>query len=1136
MNRMRLFFFFLFLWSVSLGIDAGQLSPQFVRVKNEYRNSKADFLKNGQDTHLMQGVYSQGNELYATATIEAYTLTGLNTLGIQYTKITDSIVVAQVPLHLLDSLEESDTIGYIQSDYKNELHNDIATNTMGSLIAHSQSIYGEDVLVGIIDTGIDITHNAFKIDGDSAKGTRILYLWDQTKAFFTQFTVGTFTSTSGRRWTSAEINNGSCDQVDINGHGTHVAGSFAGYDAVYPTRRGTATKANLIIVKTTLYSSDILKALRYLSEQAKSIGKPIVVNMSLGSRLGPHDGTDLDTKAVDDLITASNGNFIVVRSAGNNGADGHHDSVAVSTATSSMPIVIPSYTPTTGGYPETVFTNFYYDASASVRIRITSPNMNTTGWVTPSASPETFYLNTDGRCYIQNKSTAESYNSSIKNIYFELGEVAPSDSTGAPVPGTWNIEFETVSGPTTTLHGWIYNSWRSGIAFSSPDHMYTLGNGACGKNVIVVGAYVSRHTWTSINGTYNNGSSYIQDTIAPFSSQGPTRDGRQKPDVVAPGSMILSTLPANLSSFIEGKYKAPSGNYQFMQGTSMATPLAAGAIAILKQKNPTWSYNDIITYFKSNSQGTSVYSGQNNFSNLWGWGVIDLKGALLEDFTAFDVVSHSVADTYNYTSGQDVQLSWSPAASSSYVINYSIECKHENGTWYTASTTNSTNQGSLAENWFTDGYGRYSIRIKAVDSAGNLPTSYSTNTITHVYYSSLHSPVTIHVHDGLRPTNDFLYYNNGNENFNVHWLDDTNNNTDVSYQYQFVWGTTESPKTTASSITVQQGYEGFNALNINLGSFKREPGKVCFWIVNNLNPLDRVYIEKPIFIRNVVWELLPHPTDTNKIKIIALLQNAIETDLAKQMFTLRVREGSIATYYEPLLTLSNGLYVASSDVLLQSYQQGVYFDLFYNNLTSTVADDYAVGGVAKTKTTYSIFNSPVRVHNRLSLKGSESETCIFVLSIHSKELAGIPDIKGDVLYIGNVTSALTVVPDKGYRLMNLQNSWVATSQIRQAGYYAIVPGNMPGVQKTSVKGNFPNPFNPETTIVYDVEEDGLVELEIYTAKGKVVKKVTHFATAGTNEFYWNGKDALGRSMPSGVYYFALHAQGKRYVNKMIMLK
>jgi Subtilase family. len=127
---------------------------------------------------------------------------------------------------------------------------------------------GRNVIIGIIDTGIDWCHPAFrKSDGSS----KILYYYvpaDNTE--YTKTQIEQF------------ISEGKCDG-DYDIHGTHVAG-IASY---------IAPDADLIVVRTNLEDIDIIRGLRYLRNKKNALGKPMVVNMSLGWHFGPHDGTSI---------------------------------------------------------------------------------------------------------------------------------------------------------------------------------------------------------------------------------------------------------------------------------------------------------------------------------------------------------------------------------------------------------------------------------------------------------------------------------------------------------------------------------------------------------------------------------------------------------------------------------------------------------------------------------------------------------------------------------------------------------------------------------------------------------------------------------------------------------------------------
>jgi hypothetical protein len=87
--------------------------------------------------------------------------------------------------------------------------------------------------------------------------------------------------------------------------------------------------------------------------------------------------------------------------------------------------------------------------------------------------------------------------------------------------------------------------------------------------------------------------------------------------------------------------------------------------------------------------------------------------------------------------------------------------------------------------------------------------------------------------------------------------------------------------------------------------------------------------------------------------------------------------------------------------------------------------------------------------------------------------------------------------------------------------------------------NYPNPFNPETTIAFDLPESGNVRLDIYNIRGqKVTTLINKELNAGNHQFIWNGKNQQGNTMPSGVYLYRVDADGGRYTStrKMLLLK
>jgi len=113
----------------------------------------------------------------------------------------------------------------------------------------------------------------------------------------------------------------------------------------------------------------------------------------------------------------------------------------------------------------------------------------------------------------------------------------------------------------------------------------------------------------------------------------------------------------------------------------------------------------------------------------------------------------------------------------------------------------------------------------------------------------------------------------------------------------------------------------------------------------------------------------------------------------------------------------------------------------------------------------------------------------------------------------------------------------------QTGINVVVPQNIsdddlsvPPVV-TTLRGNYPNPFNPTTTISFDLAQDGHVAIDVYNIKGQRVQSLANdIYTAGRYSVVWNGDDATGRSVGSGVYFYRMTTVGYTSVQKMLLLK
>ncbi|MBT3181182.1 MAG: S8 family serine peptidase, partial [Deltaproteobacteria bacterium] len=239
--------------------------------------------------------------------------------------VAGNIMTASVSMASIDIIAESDEVEFIEGGKPIDLSND-----MGSLETNTPEVHkgtnlpasytGAGTIIGIIDTGIDFAHPDFY---DAEGRSRIISIWNQTRS------SGPYPmeidDSYGTECNSDSIVDGSCPLYDANGHGTHVAGTAAGSDEKY---RGVAPDANIIVVSydssvsldsgyaEPIFSTKICQAAYYVFSKASQLGMPAVINLSLGTHIGAHDGTSLFEECLSELIQDSAGRAIVA-AAGN---------------------------------------------------------------------------------------------------------------------------------------------------------------------------------------------------------------------------------------------------------------------------------------------------------------------------------------------------------------------------------------------------------------------------------------------------------------------------------------------------------------------------------------------------------------------------------------------------------------------------------------------------------------------------------------------------------------------------------------------------------------------------------------------------------------------------------------------------
>ena len=462
-------------------------------------------------------------------------------------------------------------------------------------------VQGKNVIIGIIDTGIDASHDDFK---NSSGSTRILYILDQTTNVYNpEWGYGV-------EYSKNDIDKNNSVSVDYDGHGTHVAGIAAGNGKLSNGKyMGISVASDIVVVKTDFSTGGILIGIEYVMKKAKSMGRPCVINLSLGLNIGSHDGKDMESLILGDLLNyyGREGNIIVV-AGGNSGHSKIHYSNTVSLVPVSAVLSISNF----GSVLGNVVCDFWIPKGKTFDIKVTSPDGYNFGWFSFSDNFQfqTYYSGTSLGIFM----SSNVYNGDLNVQVLFMGNNS--------INGDWQIAFRTLGG-NFLVHGWVDYSREVFAYFKNGDNYFSLNSLFLRDDVISVSAYVTKNSFLSVSGNVTF-SMLTNDNISYFSSKGPTRDGRRKPDISAPGALVVAPL-SSFSSY-EGRYvDAKYRNYVAMMGTSMACPVVSGVCALLLSINPKFTSFDIIEYLKTYSE-VSVYDQNGKFwDESWGWGKVNVR-------------------------------------------------------------------------------------------------------------------------------------------------------------------------------------------------------------------------------------------------------------------------------------------------------------------------------------------------------------------------------------------------------------------------------------------------------------------------------------------------------------------------------
>ena len=484
---------------------------------------------------------------------------------------------------------------------------------------------GTGVVLGVIDTGIDFQHIAFKDKNGNSRIKRA-YVYNGTSAKeYSNFTASSPTSddrTADHGTHTSSTAGGS--SVIVNGNTVTVTDDHA--NATYG---GMAPGADLYLAGINgLKSTYLANAFQKICNYADEVGKPVVLSNSWGSQYGPHDGTDDFGAVVSSYFGPSHPNHVCLFAASNdagkskdNEGGGYHLS---GTASKSNPLgaILRSatYTNTDAGYYYTdIIANAWARSTSVSTIACTIYVLNSkTGNVLTSVTvtPTSYGTSVSGlsNYYEGSLKVYKDYISGSKAQLLIQAEDLTSKSLYETTQNgekyyksnyTLAIQFYPTSGSS------VIDVWGGGYCYYT-DHLSTEGitwtdgtddmtvsDEAMNPNVISVGAYVTSNRTTNYAGTTTDHSyEYTIGDIAPFSSYATASEsvtGLQYPWISAPGARLIAgvnhyhTASTDDYSYYGSNFNqdlvvnSASNPYAAMEGTSMATPVAAGIVALWLQ-------------------------------------------------------------------------------------------------------------------------------------------------------------------------------------------------------------------------------------------------------------------------------------------------------------------------------------------------------------------------------------------------------------------------------------------------------------------------------------------------------------------------------------------------------------------------
>lgn len=612
---------------------------------------------------------------------EGSTTEELEAEGVKVLGQRGDIVMAIVPIEAAERVASLRSVKKLDLSRKMNQHLDKARPSIGVDKIHTgtdlpKAYTGKGIITGIVDNGFDFNHVNFK---DEDGNTRITHL--------TEFVMANnATSIDDIEVTNvppSEIHNVITDNTETF-HGSHTMGIMAGgykgmgtfgykksafEGGVYEMENpyyGVATESDLAISCGDLFDALIAFGVEGILEHAYKAQKPAVINLSLGSNVGTHDGRS----TMGQYLELAGKEAIICVSAGNEGdlpialnkTYTAEDNKVQSFLAAQNPVVYdnsgnPYYNLRYGQLE--VYSN---DSTAfNIKAIIYNRSRDKETWNMSGSAledGEAVYTSTEGYASEGDLSHTnfdrafEGYVGIGKMMdaatgrYYAMIDYYVFDNQETNKDGNYILGFVIegkegqrvdcfCDGKFTVIDNYNIAGYDDGMCNGSISDM------ACANNILVVGSYNTRDDWFSIDGYEYGLNAYKIGHVSPFSSYGTLIDGRTLPHVCAPGATIISSSNEeylksyginNYNDALQGKVvHADKTDYWHQQvGTSMAAPLVAGSIALWLQADPSLTIDDVKEIIELTAVKDVNVTGFTGDPVQWGAGKFDAYAGLKE--------------------------------------------------------------------------------------------------------------------------------------------------------------------------------------------------------------------------------------------------------------------------------------------------------------------------------------------------------------------------------------------------------------------------------------------------------------------------------------------------------------------------